>query len=132
MRNVPAALLFGFLTVVGAITLISSPFAPPLTASTLNAAGVAALGDLSGFLTIVTHTAGLVEKNDLAAARTRIKDLELAWDEAEAGLKPKSPAAWHKVDDAIDAALAALRASSPTKADSAAALSRLATILNGG
>ena len=133
MRSVPAALLFGLLTLAGVITLISSSaFAPPATVSTPNAAGLTALGDLSGFLAIVTDTTTLVEKNDLAAAKTRIKDLELAWDEAEAGLKPKSPAAWHRVDDAIDSALEALRAPTPTKADAAAALSTLATILNGG
>lgn len=132
MRSLPAALLFGLMTIAGAATLMRTDFAPSSTATSTSTASVAALGDVSAFLTVVTDTATLVEKNDLAGAKSRIKDLELAWDAAEAGLKPRSPTAWHRVDDAIDAALAALRASTPTKTDSAAALSKLTAILKEG
>lgn len=83
------------------------------------------LGELSAFRTITQGALQAVAGGDQAAATGRARDLEIAWDDAEARLKPRNKAAWTTVDGKIDKVLRAIRATTPDPAGETAALNDL-------
>jgi len=100
-----------------ALALIAAPVAA-FTGFELHAsnapAQTAGLGDLSSFKAIVADVQGLAAKGDLAGAAKRITDYETAWDQAETAIRPLDQNGWNNIDAASDAALTALRQSSPS------------------
>ena len=118
----------GMLTFAGTTELQAASHTAGGNKQPAHAAAVTAgtLGDLSAFRKIADDTLGLVQKNDLIAAKTRIKDLETAWDDAEGTLKKLNPENWTSVDKSIDRALAQVRSGKP---DAAACETALKTLI---
>jgi hypothetical protein len=108
--------------------------AQPVAAGTANAqkpGGETPLGDLSPFRAIAVDTLRIVNTGDLGAAKKRIKDLELSWDQAEPKLKPLAPQKWETVDGSIDRALKEVRAWRTTPAASSEVLQALISTIDG-
>ncbi len=89
----------------------------------------AGLGDMSGFVTIITDVSAIAATGDFAAAKARITDFETAWDDAAGTLRPMNTLFWGNVDIAADAALDALRAGTPDAATVTATLADLSAEL---
>ncbi|MFN8635010.1 MAG: hypothetical protein U0893_14230 [Chloroflexota bacterium] len=107
----------------------ATPESPLQSGGAGSAPQASPLGDLSAFRTITQDTLDKLNAGDQKGATARIRDLETAWDRAEATLKPKSPAEWTKIDDKIDEALRQLRAVNPNPAAEKTALQDLLDVL---
>ncbi len=90
----------------------------------------AGLGDLSSLKAIIADVQAIAAKGDLTGAAKRITDFESAWDEGEAAIRPLNPTYWGNIDQASDAALKALRASSPSADKVRQTLVALIAVLN--
>jgi hypothetical protein len=113
-----------------AASTASSTAASTAASNGTDAKNASKLGDLSPFRVIATDVADMIDKGNLPGAKARVKDLEVAWDDAEAGLKSRTAADWHVLDKAIDDVINALRAANPNAAESKQASDRLMATLN--
>ncbi len=108
-----------------ALTLLG----PAMTSGAATTAAVAPtaakLGDLSSYKVIVDDTLKLVASGDIPGAQTRITDLETAWDNSQATLKPTDGIGWRAVDVELDAVLSELRVATPNATNCTIALTAL-------
>jgi uncharacterized membrane-anchored protein len=88
-----------------------SPVATPLSPTQATSHFPAA--ETTKFRTIAQDTLSKVAAGDQAAATSRITDLETAWDDDEATLRPMDEPAWRALDNQIDSVLKAVRARQP-------------------
>ena len=88
-------------------------------------ASTQSLGDLSSFKAITDDTLKLVVAGKLPEAKTRIKDLETAWDVAHKDLQALNNEKWTVIDNTLDKSLKQLRAGKPTATGSSDALNAL-------
>lgn len=113
---------------VGAFTAFNLYLTGPGVAATSTTAAPG-LGDMSAFSAIVTDVQTIAATGNLAAAKVRIKDFETTWDDQATSLRALDGNIWGTIDDAADAALAALRAGTPDAANVDATLTALQATL---
>ena len=88
------------------------------------------LGDLSAFRKIAEEMLRLVRAGDMSGAKSRASDLETAWDNAQARLRPMNPEKWTLMDNAIDDVLRKVRSVKQNGAESSASLESLIAVIN--
>lgn len=113
---------------VGAFSAFNLYLTGPGVAATSTTAAPG-LGDMSAFSAIVTDVQTIAATGNLAAAKVRIKDFETTWDDQATKLRALDGNSWGTIDDAADAALAALRAGTPDVANVNATLTALQATL---
>ncbi|KQZ70783.1 hypothetical protein [Nocardioides sp. Root151] len=85
--------------------------------------------DVDQFRTLAQDTLGMVETGQVAEAKSRVTDLESAWDDAQSRLVSKDCVTWAYVDGEVDSALTAVRAPHPDPSTESGTLTTLITTL---
>jgi carbonic anhydrase len=71
--------------------------------STPAAAAVAADNNMTPYRNLAADTLTAFKAHDMATAKKKARELEVAWDTREKTLQKKSPDLWGQIDKAMDA-----------------------------
>ena len=109
------------LTACGAIA--SWAHGPTLTVDQSKAAVGAAVADdnMTPYRKLAADTLSAFQAHDMATAKKKARELEVAWDTHEKALQKKSPDLWGQIDKAMDAFIKPLQGKSPDPASVQAA-----------
>ncbi|KDF01443.1 hypothetical protein Y900_021530 [Mycolicibacterium aromaticivorans JS19b1 = JCM 16368] len=103
--------------------------APALPGNTGPASAHFPAPEIARLRSIVDAAQAKVRAGDQSGARTKMTDLETAWDADESTLRPMDEAAWRNLDGQIDKALHAVRAAQPDVASEDSSLTALSNSL---
>ena len=97
----------------------------PATTSGAGTAQTGPLGDLSNFTSLSQATLDSVTAGDWATANAHVNDIESAWDNGQARLKPMNTTKWNQIDGDLDKVFREVRAVHPNQQTAATALQTL-------
>ena len=88
------------------------------------------LGNLTAFRTIAEDILTMVRDGDMAGAKTRADDLESAWDNGQAIMRPMNEEKWTLMDNAIDDVLTKVRSGRQNAAETGASLESFVKVMD--
>ena len=83
-------------------TMASAAEEPTSAAAQSAAAGVPAADNMTAYRNLAADALKAFQAKDMATAKKKAKELEVAWDSREKALKKASPDVWGQVDKAMD------------------------------
>ena len=79
------------------------------TCNAANPAAVYSAKETEAFKALAKEAMAALDAGKNTEASAKLTELETAWDAKEKALKPKDPATWTLIDEALDKAISALR-----------------------
>jgi hypothetical protein len=107
LRIVASLLSLAF--AVSPVVLLAAASGAPAESPASTAVYTAA--ETAPFKTLIEATLAALDAGKNTEMVAKLTDLETAWDDKEAVLKPRNPDVWTKIDKTLDKAISALRSS---------------------
>jgi hypothetical protein len=116
MKALSRIAMLVMLTACGTIALLPQEPKPTVDQSRPAAGAPAADDNMTPYRQLATDTLLAFKAHDVASAKKKARELEVAWDTREKALQKKSPDLWRQIDKAMDAFIKPLQDKSPDPA----------------